>query len=904
MEKLFYWIFILFSLLIHKIEFYSYLFVSFFIPSLFLIIYVILYFVIYFLYVIVLASLIKYLDIIYPVPLYLKILLILLFSVLFFKFLQVIKKRPRKRMICSLKKLRYKDYPNFGTKASNLGEVCSKNIPILDGIAVSKKLFFSFARYNKIDITSFKLVNSNAIDDIIDFSEKMKNLVMNGKFNYFQTIAIKKIYRLLQNLSKSSKGEETDFLIRSSFGKEDTLGSFLAGQFSSVVYSGDINQLKDGIKKCWASFWSVQAIVYRIEKRISHFPELSFFIQQKITPQYIGTACNINLSKCYEEEAVIDLISCEKVENLTEKTEVQTIFYNKIKNLFNLDLCGQKKKIAQILIKHLNSLENIFKNPIIIEWLFWEDKIYILQARKVFKDRKVETYISSGPVEIIPEALSPITLSLIKKVMPLGNIISLPFKQYIKREIKDENLVEIYKNYAFVNYGYLIKLKNELALRLDEILRLVILIFNFHKKVKTFITEFDFNASSLQNLDFERMSINDIFEKLLFINSYVNYYGLKHQLVTFHLFQVIYKLTEEYLIRRLGADLNAFYSLSLYQDDCFILKEMRQINSLVNEIKEKITDNQVSMEVLRELVSDGSVNQKWNAFKNEFGFLTEGSGIELSHPRIKEDDTILLNKLYLLLVNDETKCPHMQKNERTILKKLKDSFTGNNALRWDWFLFRIAFYYLKIYATLREDLKAKLLHGNFLMRMLLLKLARLEPLKGQLSSLDDIFFMEINDIEIILKGEKNNIKSKVVYEKEQFLVNEKQRPCDIYHKIDGQIVEESEEMFYSGDVIYGISGNVGIAEGKAKLVSSISDVKKVLKGDIVVSKKCMPWLSIFFDKASGIICDEGGSLSHLCLSAKEFKIPIVVGTHNASKIIDDGQNIVINGFKGIIKLKD
>ena len=58
-----------------------------------------------------------------------------------------------------------------------------------------------------------------------------------------------------------------------------------------------------------------------------------------------------------------------------------------------------------------------------------------------------------------------------------------------------------------------------------------------------------------------------------------------------------------------------------------------------------------------------------------------------------------------------------------------------------------------------------------------------------------------------------------------------------------------------------------------------------------------PKFTVLFDKINGIITDEGGITCHAAIVSRELKIPCIVGTKNATKVIKDGDIIEIKEGK-------
>jgi len=94
----------------------------------------------------------------------------------------------------------------------------------------------------------------------------------------------------------------------------------------------------------------------------------------------------------------------------------------------------------------------------------------------------------------------------------------------------------------------------------------------------------------------------------------------------------------------------------------------------------------------------------------------------------------------------------------------------------------------------------------------------------------------------------------------------------------------------------------GKAKGIVKIVETIDDIKKMEKGDILLSETTYPSLVPAMKLASAIITNVGGLTCHAAIVSRELKIPCVVGTKIATKVLRDGQIVEVDANKGIIKI--
>ncbi len=81
-----------------------------------------------------------------------------------------------------------------------------------------------------------------------------------------------------------------------------------------------------------------------------------------------------------------------------------------------------------------------------------------------------------------------------------------------------------------------------------------------------------------------------------------------------------------------------------------------------------------------------------------------------------------------------------------------------------------------------------------------------------------------------------------------------------------------------------------------------SEIEKMQKGDILVAETTAPELMTAIKKAGAIVTDMGGLMSHAAIVSREFGIPCIVGTRNASKILKDGDMIEVDADSGAIKI--
>jgi phosphohistidine swiveling domain-containing protein len=102
--------------------------------------------------------------------------------------------------------------------------------------------------------------------------------------------------------------------------------------------------------------------------------------------------------------------------------------------------------------------------------------------------------------------------------------------------------------------------------------------------------------------------------------------------------------------------------------------------------------------------------------------------------------------------------------------------------------------------------------------------------------------------------------------------------------------------------VVGISGSPGVVEGVARVVRTVGDFDEVAEGDILVCQMTNPAWVVLFTKIAGLVTDTGGTTSHPAVLAREFGIPAVVGTSEATRRIKTGDRVRVDGTAGVVEI--
>jgi phosphohistidine swiveling domain-containing protein len=108
----------------------------------------------------------------------------------------------------------------------------------------------------------------------------------------------------------------------------------------------------------------------------------------------------------------------------------------------------------------------------------------------------------------------------------------------------------------------------------------------------------------------------------------------------------------------------------------------------------------------------------------------------------------------------------------------------------------------------------------------------------------------------------------------------------------------SSEAQNEEKVLYGLAASKGVYEGPARRVSGPNEFGRIAKGDVLVTESTTEAFNILLPLLGGIVTDNGGLLSHAAIVAREYGIPGVVGTREATDLVADGVLVRVDGDAG------
>ena len=125
-------------------------------------------------------------------------------------------------------------------------------------------------------------------------------------------------------------------------------------------------------------------------------------------------------------------------------------------------------------------------------------------------------------------------------------------------------------------------------------------------------------------------------------------------------------------------------------------------------------------------------------------------------------------------------------------------------------------------------------------------------------------------------------------------------------KMIARVVDEATEAIRGslgdpGDAIVGIPASPGRATGPVRIIRGVAEFHRVQPGDILVCPVTAPAWTALFGTVAAVVTDTGGVAAHASIVAREYGLPAVVGTGDATWRLRDGDLVEVDGSTGVVR---
>ena len=302
---------------------------------------------------------------------------------------------------------------------------------------------------------------------------------------------------------------------------------------------------------------------------------------------------------------------------------------------------------------------------------------------------------------------------------------------------------------------------------------------------------------------------------------------------------------------------------------------------------------------LGKLEGGEEISEAIRKFLQKFGARCSGE-IDISKPRWIEEPSALAA---MILGNIENFGPgaHNEIHERD-LKEAEDKerdilsrLSGGKMKKAKKIIRR-----LRNFIGYREYPKFVMVQRYWIIKQALIREAERLVQWGVFREIDDMYYLSFNELREAAQKQDFDYNT-ILKRKEEFAVYEKLSPPRLMTS-EGEIVGGKYVSAKAPKgAILGIAASSGIVEGRARVIRRLEDAKLSKEGILVTRFTDPSWTPVFIS-IKGLVTEVGGQMTHGAVVAREYGLPAVVGVENATKLIQDGQRIRVNGTEGYVEI--
>ncbi|WP_194813447.1 PEP/pyruvate-binding domain-containing protein [Nocardia sp. XZ_19_385] len=217
---------------------------------------------------------------------------------------------------------------------------------------------------------------------------------------------------------------------------------------------------------------------------------------------------------------------------------------------------------------------------------------------------------------------------------------------------------------------------------------------------------------------------------------------------------------------------------------------------------------------------------------------------------------------------------------------------------------------LSLYETcssLRETARLAMITSIWLVRDVVYEVGRRLIEAGLLRSPDEVAYLDFADIQRYLAGgDPHEIVSRTKLEEaRRTFQNYARLPAPPLSIIGEWDVTKSVRPLPEGARLPGLGTSPGQAVGRARIVEDLAwQADEFQFGEILVTQYTDSSWTPLFAIAGAIVTDIGSMLSHSSIVSREFRVPAVVNTKHATRVIKTGDLLMVDGDRGVVEVID
>ncbi len=848
-----------------------------------------------------------------------------------------------------------------GGKGASLARLVTAGLPVPVGFHITTDAYKQSVAENNLQAGIDKALESLNNSDHEALEQASRSIT---KLFSEATIPVEIATEIAQAYT-ALPGKTPAVAVRSSATAEDLPEASFAGQQETYLNICGTEAVLEATRNCWASLWTARAIAYRAHQNIpNEEAALAVVVQLLVAADAAGILFTANPLNGRRDQILInaswglgeavvgglvtpdtitmDKTSQELIKRETAEKLVQTVqtrqgtkevpVTEELRAAAVLDL-GEATTLAQMGVQ----IENLYDMPMDVEWALTQGKFYILQARPITALPEPEpptpsewklppgayAAMRNNIVELMADPLTPLFRTLgLSAVNASWNRLLFAF--FGKPGIMPDNPIIAVNEYAYYNGS--VKIGPILKVILDTrgILKrmfggaverwTVVGRPKYLEIVQGYVAREWYELPATEILKAVRQLTEaavDAYGAL--VSGVIPAAWMSEAWFTFR-----YKFIKRKGDPKAPVFLMGFDSTPIRAEKA--LFDLAQWAQLHVSLAEYLTDTPTS-DLITQLSRDqaplGLEPDGWEEWSISFQDYLKEYGhmiynLDFGNPVPADDPTPVLDTFKLFLRGEGTS-PYERQQEtverREEAIQIQTARLKGRRLK----SFRHDLSRAQMYAPLREDGLADVGLGYPILRKMLREIGSRFVQGGIIDSQDDIFWLVEAEVEQasarLDDGDTVNNLSKLISQRKAIWRSARRVAAPMMLP-QIRIFGKDLIALKSGgggrgktDTLKGVAASPGTVTGRACVIRGPKDFSQMKAGDILVAPLTTPAWTPLFARAAAVVTDVGGPLSHGSIVAREYGIPAVLGTGSATKRIQNGQTITVDGNSGKVTLQ-
>jgi rifampicin phosphotransferase len=731
-------------------------------------------------------------------------------------------------------------------------------------------------------------------------------------------------------------GEQAAYAVRSSATAEDLPTASFAGQHDSYLNIVGPAAILQHVGQCWASLFTERAVIYRLRNGFDHRRiDMAVVVQQMVFPEAAGilfTADPVTSNRKIVSveasfglgEALVSGLANADVYKVRDGEIVTKAVATKQPALTD----AQVVQLAQLG----RQIERHFGRPQDIEWCLVDDGFQIVQSRPIttlfpipeVDDRENHIYVSVGHQQMMTDAMKPLGLSVwqltaLPRMYEAGGRLFVDVAQRLASPATRAGILALGKSDPLIGDAlqtilqrgdFIPSLPDEgpggapsgdapAPIETDPAI-----VTGLIKRSQASIAALKHdiqNKSGTALIDFILADIQELKRILLDPQSLPAImagmeatWWLNDQLAAW----LGEKNAADTLTQSAPNNVTSEMGLALLD----VADAVRPHPDVVAFLQDVQDDG--FLDELTKLDGGHEARDAIRAYLDMYGMRCAGE-IDITRPRWGERPTTLVP---LILGNVKSFGPGEGKRrfeqgrqesrdkEQDVLERLRALPDGEQkAEETKRMIDRV-----RTFIGYREYPKYAIVSRYFVYKQALLKEAELLVQAHALREKEDIFYVTLPELRDVVRA--SHVDDQLIHQrKDAFRSYQALTPPRVLTS-DGEVIAGA---YRRDDVptgaLVGLAVSAGIIEGRARVIHDMAEAD-LEAGDILVTAHTDPSWSPLFVAIAGLVTEVGGLMTHGAVIAREYGLPAVVGVENATRLIQDGQRICVNGTHGYVEM--